>query len=175
MSLTRGGLGFTLEKLSSRKVDVMGNVQPEPERPAGGQQPDWGQMKDKLTSVTGADRMILIAGLVFFIDSFLPWYGVSLFGVSVSENGWGTGGLAVLSILFAIAATAFAAMRVLGVKMDLPIKDGDLYLALGGGAFLFALLRWVTEMDFTKYGLYIAIIAGAVLAYGGWMKRSAKA
>lgn len=137
--------------------------------------PDWEQAKDKLLGVTGADRMILVAGLVFFIDSFLPWYGVSFrgFGADISANvsGWSSGTLAVLAIIAAILATVFAAMRVLGAKLDLGgIKDGTVYLGLGAAAFLFALLRWLTETNFTKYGLFVAIIAGAVLAYGGYLK-----
>ncbi|MGZ4120727.1 MAG: hypothetical protein ACXVQY_01070 [Actinomycetota bacterium] len=134
-------------------------------------------MKGKLTAARGADRMILIAGIVFFIDSFLAWYGVGFrgLGISVHVSGWNSGGLAVISILFAIAATIFAAIRVLGVKLDLgTVNDGLVYLVLGGGAFLFALLRLVTETHFTKYGLYIAIVAGAFLAVGGFQKFGAK-
>ncbi|HJT38401.1 MAG TPA: hypothetical protein VJ818_08245 [Actinomycetota bacterium] len=137
-------------------------------------------MKGKLQAARGADRIILIAGLVFFVDSFLPWYGVGfralgirLGGINIS--GWSSGGLAVLAILFAIAATVFAGARVVGAKLDLgEIKDGLVYIVLGGGAFLFALLRFLTAVHFTKYGLWIAIVAGAFLAYGGWMKLKAE-
>jgi hypothetical protein len=65
----------------------------------------------------------------------------------------------------------FAAARVMGAKVDLgQIQDGVVYVLLGGGAFLFSFLRLLTAVHYTKYGLYIAIIAGAFLAYGGWMK-----
>ena len=88
----------------------MGNVPPSgPDPPGAGQGPDWGEMKDKLVAARGADRMILIAGLVFFVDSFLPWYGVGItvlgqhFGAN--RTGWSVGGLAVLAVLFAILDT----------------------------------------------------------------------
>jgi hypothetical protein len=144
-------------------------VTPEPQGSAG--QPDWGEMKSKLTGATGADRMILIAGLVFFIDSFLPWYGVKVFGFGANVSGWNSRGWAVIAILFAILATVFAAIRVLGVKLELgDVNDGVIYLVLGGGAFVFTVLRLITESNFTKFGLYIAIVAGAFLAVGGWQK-----
>ena len=54
------------------------------------------------------------------------------------------------------------------------MRDGVVYIVLGGGAFLFTLLRLITVSNFTKYGLYIALVAGAFLAYGGWMKLQAK-
>jgi len=143
----------------------MGN---DPPTGPGAGNPDWGKLK----TASGADRMILIAGLVFFIDSFLPWYGFSIQGFgSANVSGWSAGGLAVLSILFAIAATAFAAVRVMGMKVSLGgAKDGMVYMVLGIGALAFAVLRLITETSLTKFGLYIAIAAGAVLAYGGWMK-----
>lgn len=134
--------------------------------------PDWGDAADKLRSATGADRLILIAGVLFFIDSFLPWYGFSFAGFgSANIKGWSSGGLAVIAILLALADTAFAAARVLGVKAPIGnLKDGMVYLILGGGAFVFTLLRWITQTSLTKYGLYIAIVLGAALAYGGWQK-----
>jgi hypothetical protein len=159
----------------------MGNVPPSgPSTPGPGSGPDWGEMKGKLTAARGADRMILIAGLVFFVDSFLPWYGVGFRGLglnlSVHVSGWKSGGVAVIAILLAILVTVFAALRVLGAKVDLgSLNDGLVYLILGGGAFLFAILRLVTQVHYTKYGLYVAIIAGAALAFGGYQKYSAKA
>src|SRR5438270_1716494 len=98
----------------------MGNMPPsEPGASGAGSGPDWGEMKGKLAAARGADRMILIAGLIFFIDSFLPWYGVKL-GIlgTFTRSGWGMGGLAVLAILFGIADTVFAAMRVLGANLN---------------------------------------------------------
>src|SRR5438132_188273 len=121
----------------------MGNIPPSgPDQPAAGSGPDWGEMKGKLTAARGADRMILIAGLVFFIDSFLPWYGAGFNGfglhLTVSISGWSSAGWAVLAILFAIADMLFAAARVLGANLNLgQIKDGVVYVILGGGAFLF--------------------------------------
>ncbi len=158
----------------------MGNMPPsEPGASGAGSGPDWGEMKGKLQAARGADRMILIAGLVFFVDSFLPWYGggFKAFGVNLSihVSGWSSQGWAVLAILFAIADTVFAAVRVLGAKLDLgQIKDGLVYVVLGGGAFLFTVLRFATASSGTKYGLYIALVAGAFLAYGGWMKLQAE-
>lgn len=155
---------------------------PPPAPPPGGQGPDWGDMGRKLQGAQGSDRLILIAGVLFFVDSFLPWYGVSFSvagfsGPTVNVKGWSAGGLAVLAILFALAATAFAAIRVTGMNVPLGnVNDGMIYLTLGGGAFVFTLLRLLTETSFTKYGLYVALVLSALLAYGGYQKfQSSKA
>lgn len=143
--------------------------------------PDMNQAAAKLKGATGADRMLLVAGLLFFIDSFLPWYGISFSfgefgGTSVSIKGWSAGGLAVIAILLGIALTAFAAARVVGMTAPIGnLKDGMVYLVLGGGAFVFTLLRFVTQTRLTKYGLYLALVLTAVMAYGAWMKNQSQA
>ncbi|HEX9695372.1 MAG TPA: hypothetical protein VGB64_03555 [Actinomycetota bacterium] len=148
-----------------------------PNTPGGGAPggPDWGEMKGQVMAAKGPDRLILIAGALFFVDSFLPWYGFSFGGFGANIKGWSAGGLAVLSILFAIAALALAVLRIAKVNVQLGASDGLLYLILGGGAFVFALLRFITETRLTKFGLYIAIVLGAILAYAGWMKKKAEA
>src|ERR1043165_874474 len=103
----------------------MGNMPPsEPGASGAGQGPDWGEMKGKLQAARGADRMILIAGLVFFVDSFLPWYGVKFkaLGINLPNyniSGWHSQGWAVLAILFALADMLFAGARVVGSKFNL--------------------------------------------------------
>jgi hypothetical protein len=141
---------------------------------AGG--PDWGEMKGKLTAAKGPERLILIAGLLFFIDSFLPWYGVSgsIAGIGFSANakGWSAGGLAVIAILLGLAATLLVLASTVG--MQLPVQaTGPLLLGLCGGAFVLVLLRFITETSFTKFGLYLAIVFTAVMTYGAWQRYKA--
>jgi hypothetical protein len=155
----------------------MGNMPPsEPGASGAGSGPDWGEMKGKLQAARGADRMILIAGIVFFVDSFLPWYGVSLnarvirLTFSLNAKGWSSGGLAVLAILLAIGATALAIVEIVGKADTMNIPAGTLSLSLCGGAFAFALLRWLTQTRYAKYGLFVAIILGAVMTFAAYQK-----
>ncbi|TMK18107.1 MAG: hypothetical protein E6G68_07745 [Actinobacteria bacterium] len=147
---------------------------PAPPPGGGSQPPDWGEMGQKLRAAQGPNRVMLIAGLLFFVDSFLPWYGfkITLLGQRFAANikGWSAGGLAVIAILLAIAATVLAAMEVLGAVKDMSVPSGTLSLALSGGAFVFTLLRWVTHTSIVKYGLYVALILGAVMTYAAYQK-----
>ena len=155
-------------------------TEPPAPPPTGGspQSPDWGEMGQKIRSAQGPNRILLIAGLLFFVDSFLPWYGVSgkFIGVNISINikGWSAGGLAVIAILLAIAATILAALEVVGATKDANLPSGPLALILSGGALAFVLLRWVTETRATKYGLFIALILAAVMTYAGYTKFQAE-
>lgn len=147
-----------------------------PAAPGGGA-PDWGAMKDKLAAAKGPERLILIGGVLFFIDSFLPWYGVSgsVAGIDFSANisGWDAQALAVLSILLGLAATVLVVLSLLGVDVPIPSK-GMVLLLLCGGAFVFALLRLITETRATKYGLYLAIVLTGIMAYGAWQRHQAE-
>lgn len=150
---------------------------PPPATPGGGG-PDWGEMKGKLAAARGPERLILIGGVLFFIDSFLPWYGVSgsIAGIGFSANakGWSSGGLAVIAILLGLAAALLVLASTVG--MQLPVQaTGQLLLGLCGGALVFVLLRLITETNFTKFGLYLAIVFTAVMTYGAWQRYKAAA
>ncbi len=146
----------------------------EPPQAPGG--PDWGDMKGKMMAARGPDRLILIAGVLFLVDSFLPWGKVSFGLISANIKGWSAGGLAVLSILFALAALALSGITMAGMKMTMPVKTGMLFMVFGVGSLVFALLRmltWPTGIG-SAFGIFIAIILGGVLAYAGWMKSKAE-
>jgi hypothetical protein len=157
----------------------MGMDQPPSQPPSGGSKPpDWGEMGGKLKAAQGPNRLIMIAGLLFFIDSFLPWYGFGgrVAGINFGLNikGWSAGGLAVIAILLAIAATVVATLETLGMMKDVGMPTGQLQLGLTAGTLIFTLLRFVTQTSATKYGLFVAIILGAVMTYGGYQKFQAK-
>jgi hypothetical protein len=135
-------------------------------------------MKGKLAAAKGPERLILIGGLLFFIDSFLPWYGASggtVFGVripSVNIKGWSSGGWAVVAILLGLAATLLVLASTVGIQ--LPVQaTGPLLLGLCGGAFVFVLLRFLTATSGTRFGLYLAIVFTAVMTYGAWQRYQA--
>ena len=145
---------------------------PVPPPGGGSQPPDWGEMRMKLRRAQGPNRVMLVSGVLFFVDSFLPWYGVglSIAGVHVGLNakGWGSGGLAVIAILLGLAATVLAAIEVTGALSTGNMSTGTTSFMLAGGAFAFVVLRLATETNFTKFGLYLALVLTAVMAYAGW-------
>lgn len=133
---------------------------------------------DKLKELTLGEKIIVIAAVVLLIDSFLSWYSVdfSLLGVhaSVTRNGWQAPNafLSIVAILLGIAMAAVVIVNRLGVA-ELPQKLGSVgwgvvHLIAGGVAFLFVLIKWLNNTDFTSYGLYIGLLCTAGLAFGGF-------
>ncbi|MEI8000377.1 MAG: hypothetical protein WCI50_03405 [Actinomycetes bacterium] len=130
--------------------------------------------------LTPGELVITISGVVLLIFSFFNWYGVSIgIGgttlVSVGNNGWSAPSsfLSIIAILLGVAMAAFViATKIGGVAV--PEKVGNLgwgvvLLGAGGVAAVFLILKWIFNTDFTKFPLYISILAGIGLAVGGYL------
>lgn len=127
------------------------------------------------------------SGVVLLIALFLPWYGVGIEfgGVSASENGnaWETMSfIDLLLFLIALEAIAIPLARAAG---SLPAGvPGPLILLVGGALALLLVIFRIIDIpaDFDgipaaaedaidlsrKIGIFVALLAAAGLAYGGW-------
>jgi hypothetical protein len=129
---------------------------------------------DKLKELTLGEKIIVAAGVVLLIDSFLPWYKIDISIFHFSRNGWQAPNsfLSVVAILLGIAMAAQVLVSRLGT-VDMPDRMGSLgwgmvHLIAGGVAFLFVLIKWLNNTDWVAYGLYIGLISTAALAFGGF-------
>lgn len=143
----------------------MGMDEPPPPPPpsAGGPKPpDLADMGKKLQAAQGPDRLLLIAGFLFFVATFLPWFRVRVVGFgSASGNAWNTGGLAVLAALFGLATLAFAVVAITGILKPNP-SFGLLALVLAGGTLLFTLLRFLFKPGGDAEGAAAAVLKNAI-------------
>ena len=129
-----------------------------------------------------------VAGIVLLISLFfLDWYAVDInlstpFG-DVSGSGlefgaWDgqgfTGTIANLVILAAaIAAVGLALVTATSRTVALPVAASALTAGLGIAAFVMVFLRMVfqpgdNEFIELRFGIWLALIATAAIAYGGW-------
>ena len=99
------------------------------------------------------DLVVMGAGALMFIDSFLPWYGIKIAHFPGSNaSGWSAGFGAWFSVLLVVAVAGVVAARVFGGRAMPPVAGGSVSwpLILGGVsvlAVLIILLRWVTFPD----------------------------
>jgi hypothetical protein len=117
-------------------------------------------------------KMALIGGAVLIVNLFLPWYGV--FGVSI--NAFDSEILAWGGCLVAIAGAAVLLLKAFGKKEMSAgqFKPEQFAFILGAAGFLMIVLRWLTENNFVKFGLFIGIAASAVVAYGAFTDMKSK-
>jgi len=100
------------------------------------------------------DIGVLGAGLVVFISSFLPWYGLKVGNFNGTANGWHSHFLAWFPILLCIAIAAVVAGQVFGrVRMPAvgPIQPALLLTLVSALALLLILIRWASLPDVPAY------------------------
>lgn len=120
------------------------------------------------------EKVILIAGPLLLIDSFLPWYDVDLgpFG-SVTRSGWESPGAiwSILAVLAGLVSSGVVAARLF-TTMQMPalpegVTWGRVHLGLGAAALLFVVIKLINESSYLGFGFYIGIILAIALAVGG--------
>jgi hypothetical protein len=129
------------------------------------------------------DLVVMGAGALMFIDSFLPWYGASFLGISRSSGAWNSGLGAWFSVLLVMVVAGSIAGRVFAGRRMPVVGNGAvswnvINIALSVLAFVIILLRWVTYPDApsgsgisagAKVGTYLGLIIAAVQAVFGYL------
>lgn len=116
-------------------------------------------------------KLALIGGAVLVINLFLPWYGTGPF----SANAFDAEILAWGGSLLAIAGAAVLLLKAMGTK-DVAagqFKPEQLATILAGGGTVLIVLRWLTESDFVKFGLFLGLAAAAVVTFGAFTSMKA--
>lgn len=119
---------------------------------------------------TGA-KLALIGGAVLIVNLFLPWYSVSAGPFSVSLNAFDAEFLAWGGSFVAIAGAVVLLLKAFGTKEMSAgqFKTEQLAVILGGIGFVLIVLRFLTETSAVSFGLFLGIVASAVVAYGAFM------
>jgi hypothetical protein len=130
-----------------------------------------------MNRLSSADRILLVATALFFIDTFLPWQRacVSLAGFSAcgSFSAWGgrAAALGVIAALFSIALLAWLVMNALGMNLSTGMAPSRLSSILVGGTVVFGVLKFIlAATDHGGYGAWIGLILLIAIGYGGYMK-----
>lgn len=67
----------------------------------------------ELSALSAPRKLLLASSILLLINSFLPWYSISVLGQSFTENGWNQIGTLVWILL--IATLAWEAVRIAGL------------------------------------------------------------
>lgn len=141
-----------------------------------------------LSKLSMGDKVIAGSTLVYLIAYlFLPWFSIDIgsdalgIGVSADFGGSDVGFLwSTFPLLLALLMVAVIAIKLFSPDTtlpELPISYGQLHLALGGLAALLVILKLLIGEDGAfgvsidrSYGLFLAALAAAGLAAGGFLK-----
>ncbi|MGH3104743.1 MAG: hypothetical protein ACRDN6_11680 [Gaiellaceae bacterium] len=128
-----------------------------------------------LKALSTGTKIVLGAGLLLFIDTFLAWQKISfdVAGVeagSVSANAW-HGFWGVMLGLLTIALLVWVGLRLFSVNIPVDLPETTVTLALGALILAFALIKNLAD-DYSAWASYLGVLLAAAVAVGAWMRRS---
>jgi hypothetical protein len=107
-----------------------------------------------------------IATIVVLISLFLPWFGVSVLGISGTADGLTVHGYLYLVLLVALAITAYLVLQAGFEELPfrLPLGHGQLMLGVTGLNFLLVVIAFLSKPALTswQYGAFIGLAAALV-------------
>ncbi len=118
------------------------------------------------SKLSNGAKMALIGGAILVINLFLPWYGTLGFNLNAFDAeflAWG-------GSLLAIGGAAILLLKAFGTR-DVEagqFKPEQLATLLGAAGTVLIALRWLTETNFVKYGLFVGLIAAGVVTFGSF-------
>jgi hypothetical protein len=123
-------------------------------------------------------QVLLVSGLLLFIDLFFQWqqvcasapgFGTHCAGVS----GWH--GIGVLTGLLTIALLAWELIGALGVDLGDAMRNLPTALisaALAAAVALFVIIEFLTHNEFRHWPAWVGLVLGIVIAVGAWLRFS---
>jgi hypothetical protein len=129
---------------------------------------------DRLSALSRGAQIMLGAGVLLFIDLFLPWQDFDVggiaeeLGVDASFNAW-HGFWGWMLGLLTIVLLAWLVVRIAAVDVPLPVSSAMLAGLLGTLILFFAVIKNLVDDESTIWS-YIGVLLAIALAYGAWMQ-----
>jgi hypothetical protein len=128
---------------------------------------------DRFNALGRGMQIMLVAGVLLLIDTFLAWQKVtvSILGVeaaSAKASGW-HGFWGVLMGLLTILLVAWLVARLAAVEIPLPVSTAMVSAALAGLILLFALIKNLAD-DYSTFWAYLGVVLAALIAVGAWLQ-----
>lgn len=124
-----------------------------------------------LSKLTLGSKVVVGAGILLLIDSFLHWQEVSFGPISAGVSMWHGWGIVVGLLLIAILV--WEAAQIAGIKLAVgPLSPSMLTAALSALLVLFTLIKVLTN-DFVATWAWIGLVLSLGIAAGAWLSMQA--
>ncbi len=131
---------------------------------------------DRFNALGRGMQIMLVAGVLLFIDLFLPWQSytgpfeeeIEALGGDTSFTAFHGFGGWVLALL-TLVLLAWIVARLAAVEIPIPVSAAMTAAVLAFLIFAFALLKNLVD-DYSAWGSYLGIVLAALVAVGAWMQ-----
>jgi hypothetical protein len=134
---------------------------------------DWNRLST-------ATKILGIAGLLYFIDLFLPWQhaciSLGTFGkVCGSQSGWH--GIGILNGILVILILVMESLIIANVEVNVgtPAMRNMVEAGLAAGLLLFTIVKLLVDHEDIYFWAWIGLILALVISYGGYMRYQERA
>src|SRR5262245_61162294 len=127
---------------------------------------------DRLSALSRGAQIMLGAGVLLFIDLFLPWQDFDVgsiaeeLGIDASFNAW-HGFWGWMLGLLPFVLLAWLVVRIAAVDVPLPVSSAMLAGLLGTLILFFAVIKNLVDDESTIWS-YIGVLLAIAVAYGAW-------
>ena len=131
----------------------------------------------KRADLTAGERIVLVAGILLIADLLLlPWHDIALGGdlerlidTTVTAVQEPYAGYGIAAVILTAVMIGLVLARALAVRLpDAPLPWSQIHLILGIFVAVVLVIKLVRLTDSLGYGAYSAILAGILVAYGGY-------
>jgi len=131
-----------------------------------------------LAQLSQGERIVLIGGVLLIADLLLlPWHAVELGAdleglvdttLTAVQDPYAAYGIAAV-VLTAVMIAQIVLSRLLSARLpELPVPWSQIHLTLGIFVAVVLVIKLVRLNDSLGYGAYSGVLAGILVAYGGW-------
>jgi hypothetical protein len=123
-----------------------------------------------MSKMSTASKILLGAGILYFIDLFLQWNRACVLSFCVGVTGWH--GLGVLNGILVLLIILMEVLLLAGVNVDIgtPTMRMQIEAGLAFGVLLFTILKVIVDNDFISWPAWVGLVLALVIGYGGWMR-----
>jgi hypothetical protein len=123
-----------------------------------------------MSGMSTASKILLIGGVLFIVDLFLPWNRECILGFCGNTSGFS--GIWILNFLLALAIVVMEVLLLakVNVQMGTPSQMMQIEAYLAFGLLVFTIIKILIDLTAIYLFAFVGLVLALVVAYGGYMR-----
>jgi hypothetical protein len=124
-----------------------------------------------LSRMSTASKILLGAGVLYFINLFLPWRRACVGPFCATQNGLAQG-VGVINMLLVLAIIVMEILTIANVQVNMGTAKQRLQIEAGlaGGLLVFTVLKVLIGLSHIFIFSFIGLLLAIAIGYAGWMR-----